>query len=207
MLYLYFGTDIEKARAAARARAGERALRITDAHTVEDLGAALLGGGMFGAEQTVILDRIFANGAMHEIIFAKLSTLRDSRDSFHLVTEKLDVTSQKMIEKHASEVQKFEMAKGSREVSTVFALANALKRGDKKILWVALQREFLNDAAPEALHGMLFWAAKDMFLKSRLGSTDRARAAKLVAQLAELPHEARRRGEELSYALERFTLA
>jgi hypothetical protein len=45
-----------------------------------------------------------------------------------------------------------------------------------------------------------------MFLKSRVGSPERTRGAALIASLAELPHDSRRRGEDLEYALERFLL-
>jgi hypothetical protein len=56
------------------------------------------------------------------------------------------------------------------------------------------------------LHGTLFWAAKQMVLKPR-GASDSLRGKKLVAELAALPHEARRSGEDLEYALERFVLS
>ena len=64
-------------------------------------------------------------------------------------------------------------------------------------------QEIAKGGAPEAIHGVLFWGAKDAFLKS--GGTD-ARIRQLVADLAALPHEARRRGEDMEYALERFIL-
>ena len=57
----------------------------------------------------------------------------------------------------------------------------------------------------EAIHGILFWAAKDMLLKSRTDA-EKARAKRFIAELAELPHESRRRGIELEYALELFVL-
>ena len=89
----------------------------------------------------------------------------------------------------------------------MFALANALRRADKKALWVGYQRELAKGGAPEAILGVLFWAAKDMFIKSKEGTRESNRAKKLVAELAELPHEARRNGFDLEYALERFVLS
>jgi hypothetical protein len=70
----------------------------------------------------------------------------------------------------------------------------------------------LRDEAPEAIHGVLFWGAKDMFLKSlpagrQDASAEHERAGTLVAELSELPHEARRRGFDLEYALERYILS
>ena len=53
MLYLYYGNDSDKARAKLNTAlekngAGTDVFRITDAHTLADLEAALMGGGMFG---------------------------------------------------------------------------------------------------------------------------------------------------------------
>ena len=45
---------------------------------------------------------------------------------------------------------------------------------------------------------------KDGFLKS--SGAARERAGKLIAELAELPHEARRNGFEMEYALEHYIL-
>ena len=207
MLYLYTGTDIDTARAAARAAAGEAAMRITDAHSIDDARTALLGGGMFMGPQTVIFDRVFAHDEMKELLFTSLSYMKIAPDFFYIVTEKLDAATQKVLEKNADETKKFDLARSAKADSDIFAIANALKKGDKKSLWVGLQRELMNGAAPEAIHGILFWAAKDMFLKSREGSGEHVRAKKLIASLAELPHASRRRGEELSYSLERFLLS
>lgn len=207
MLYFYTGTDIDSARAAARAAAGESAIRITDAHSIDDARAAMQGGGMFMGPQIVIFDRVFGSDEMKELLFASLQFMKFAPDSFYIVSEKLDAATSKQIEKSAEETKKFEAARSAKEASSIFAIANGLKKGDKKSLWVSYQRELINGAAPEAVHGILFWAAKDMFLKSREGSGEYARAKKLIAQLAELPHTSRRRGEELSYSLERFLLS
>jgi len=207
MLYFYTGTDTDAMRAAARAAAGERAMRITDAHSLDDARAALQGGGMFMGPQVVIFDRVFARDEMRDLMLTSLAHMRGAHDSYYIVSEKLDVPTQKQIEKQATETKKFDLARAAKAGSSIFDIANALKRADKKSLWVSLQRELMNGAAPEAVHGILFWAAKDMFLKSREGSTEHARAKKLVAVLAELPHTARRHGEDLGYSLERFLLS
>jgi hypothetical protein len=86
-------------------------------------------------------------------------------------------------------------------------MANALRKSDKKALWVGYMRELEKGSAPEMVHGVLFWAAKDMLLKAGRDVATHNYATKLVAHLAELPHEARRRGEDLEYALERFLLS
>lgn len=209
MLHLYLGTDREKARAKMHAdfakAKGARVARLTDAHTRDDLAMLLQGGGMFSEKRVIVLENICANAELCEMLLAHIERLVHDEEVF-IYEEKPLAELRKKLEKHAEKVEKFDAPKKERD-SSIFAIANALKRADKKEVWVSYMREIEKGNAPEAVHGVLFWAAKDMLLKSREGSADHARAALLVAHLAELPHEARRRGEDLEYALERFALS
>jgi len=195
-----------RANVALFEKRGMGTMRISDANSVDDLRASLRSGGMFTTERIVILEGVLENDEMRGILIAELPTLKSSTDHFFMLEEKPDAATRKLVEKHAEKFERFDAGKKSDGGTTIFALANALRAGNKKALWVGYQRELLNDAAPEAIHGVLFWAAKDMFLKSRSDS-DKTRAKKLIANLTELPHEARRRGEDLEYALERFVLS
>ena len=194
-----------QANVALFAKRGMDTMRISDANSVDDLRAVLHSGGMFAIERVVILEGVLENEEMHTILIPELPALKASADHFFMLEEKPDAATRKLVEKHAEKFERFDSARKADGGTTIFALANALRVGNKKALWVGYQQELLNDAAPEAIHGVLFWAAKDMFLKSRSDS-DKVRAKKLIANLTELPHEARRRGEDLEYALERFVL-
>lgn len=208
MLFLFFGTDRETAReelnkALAKGAKKIRTVRISDANSVPDLEEALRGAGMFGEKRTVVLDSVFANEEMREVVLRALPHMKSSEEIFYVLDGKLDADTRKRIEKYAEKSEKFETKK-EKEGGEIFSLAYALKRGDKKALWVGYQRALLNDAAPEAIHGILFWGAKDMYMKTK--GVEQTRAAKLVAELAELPHEARRSGFEFGYALEKYIL-
>ena len=209
MLSVFSGTDREKARAelnkAVRAIKGAEVVRISDANSLDDLRVALQGGGMFARKRVVVLDGVFANEEMRTILLDALPRLEESEEQTYILEEKLDAETRKKVEKYAETVKKFEATKEKRQ-SGIFALAFALKSGDKKKLWVEYQRALSRDEAPEAIHGVLFWGAKDMLLRSRADSPERSRGIKLVADLAVLPHEARHRGFELEYALEHYIL-
>lgn len=210
MLYFFSGTDREMARAALDAavkkvsKKGTRIVRVTDANTPADCAAALGGRGMFDDARVVVLNGTLANDEMRVQVLAALAGMRDSEDPFFILEEKPDAATRKQLEKYAEESKRFDGA-STKKSGDIFAIANALRRADKKSLWVNYQRQLAGSAAPEAIHGVLFWAAKDMFLKSRPGA-ERERAKRLLAELAELPHESRRRGLELEYALELFVL-
>lgn len=206
MLYFYSGNDTEKARdamsaAIEKAAKGATVVRITDAHSRADLEAALQGGGMFGGERVIVFSNVYENDELRTVLEERLSFLSKSKEPIFMIEGALDAATRKSIEKYATEYERFD-AKKVAEPTTIFALANALQVGKKKELWVGYQRELQSGKAPEAIHGVLFWAAKQYLLKQ---GSDRAKL--LVAELAELPHEARRRGVELEYALEQFVLS
>lgn len=209
MLHLYTGTDRERARkemnaAIQRIAKNTEVVRVTDAHTVADLKSVFDGVGMFGGVRTIVLEGVWGNEEMRAVAGAALKRMRDSREHHFIFEEKLDAATRKSVEQYAEDSKKLDLAK-RKEANTIFALGNALRRGDKKALWVGYQRE-LPTNAPEAIHGVLFWGAKQMLL-SASSANERSRAQKLIAALAELPHESRRRGVEFEYALERFVLS
>lgn len=204
-MYLYIGTDREKARQkmnAAAKKSDGSVVRITDANSLEDLKAALQGGGMFVEARTLVFENVCIIDEMREELMRALPQLAATKESVFIYEEKPLADLKKKLEKHAERTEKFDAPKKERDAS-IFALANALRSGNKKALWVSYMKEIAKGTPPEAAHGVLFWGVKDAFLK---GGEKDARIRGLIAELAALPHEARRRGEDLEYALERFVL-
>ena len=213
MLFVYIGTDREKARgkmnAAAQKAADEvsaRLVRITDANMPEDMKDALRGGGMFGEVHVVIFENTLQNYEMHDVILAALPHMGGSPEQFFIFEEKLLAEDKRIMQKYAKTFEQFDAPKKKEDKSS-FALAYALRRSDKKTLWIGLERQFANGAEPEKIHGLLFWAAKQMVLSARAGTGEYNKGAAFAAALAELPHEARRKSVPLEYALLRFALS
>lgn len=211
MLHLYLGTDRDKARAEmaraiAKAGAGADIVRITDAHSLDDLRTALQGGGMFGGKRVLVFEGVAAHPELVEVFLDSLEFLAHSDEVVFVFEEKPLAELRKKLEKHAQKVEKFDAPKKAPDTS-IFKMADALRAHDKKALWVCYMQELAKGKAPEAILGVLFWSAKELFLKSEGNTPVHSRAGALVASLSELPHEARRRGEDLEYALERFVLS
>ena len=196
---------------AVRTAAGKQSvIWVSDANTVSDVAEALRGSGMFppdggqaGSKRAVVLDGVFLNEEMRRVVLDALPHMKRSDEVYFMLEGKLDAATRKTLEKHSEISERFDTKK-EKKGGEIFSLAYALKGGDKKRLWVEYQRALAREDAPEAIHGVLFWGAKDAFLKS--AGVARERAGKLVAELAELPHEARRQGFELEYALEQYIL-
>lgn len=209
MLHVYIGTDTVKARSALQAallkHKGAMIIRITDAHTIADLEQSLKGEGLFGGKRVVVLENVFSNDAMAASLYPQLKDLGEREDDTYIYQNETTAELRKTLEKYAEHTARFDAPKKEKK-GNFFAIANALQSGKKKDLWVILQREYAAGISPEQVHGSLFWAAKQMVLKPR-SEAARTRGAQLVAELAELPHEARRNGFDLEYALEQFVLA
>lgn len=206
MIYFFTGTDREKARAAmngeitgAIKKVHKDIVRITDAHSIDDLRVALQGAGMFGTARVLVFESVLMNEDMKTILLLQLSRLGESEEPIFWYEEKPTADLRKKIEKFSEKSVRYDAVKKERDTS-IFTISNALARGDKKALWVEYQRALVRGDAPEAIHGVLFWGAKRMIASSS------HRAETLIAELAELPHKARRGGVELEYALERYLL-
>lgn len=209
MLHVFLGTDRKKTRDAMNAKIaklkGYSRVQITDAHSIADLNAAVSGGGMFAERRAVVLDGTFANEELRVRAIENLESMAKAEDAFFIFEEKLDAATKRSVAKHAESVETFDAAKKTQD-NAIFKLRFALEKGDKKTLWVGLMHEYAAGKAPEAVHGFLFWAAKQMVLNSRTeAATKRARV--VLARLTELPHESRRKGFDLEYALEKFVLS
>jgi hypothetical protein len=210
MLYLYLGTDRKKAHDAMDAAIkklakGKTRVHLSDANSLADLDAALSGPGLFGEPRVIILDGIFADQELSERVLANAASMKESDDTFFIFEEKLLAAPKRALGKYAETTETFDAAKKAPD-NAIFKLRFALEKCDKKTLWVGLMHEYAKGAAPEQVHGFLFWAAKQMVLGGRTEASLR-RARTVLARLAELPHESRRKGFELEYALERFVLS
>jgi len=208
MIDVFLGTDSKKARAALHAAMGKvegSIIRLTDTSAIEDVRAALRGGGMFAQVRIILFDRLSDNAELWHTVLDSLEQLAQTPERQFLIEEKVDAATKRLFAKYAASMQTFDAAKKGKERPSVFAMVDYLRARDKKRLWVAYQQELAQGNAAEAIHGVLFWGVKQALLAAR-STQDIERGKKLIITLTELPHESRRRGEELEYALERFIL-
>lgn len=208
MLHVFLGTDTPKALKAINSsvlKLGMPAVRVSDASSIEDVRAAIAGGGMFAQKRAVVLDRLSDNDELWQLVVDELEHIALQSDHYFLYEEKADATAKRVLQKYADDIAVFDAPKAAKSRPTVFALVNHMQSGDKKKLWVGYQQELALGNAPEAIHGTLFWGVKQALLRARI-TEDVERSKRLLVELAELPHASRRSGEELEYALERFIL-
>ena len=214
MIYLFTGSDEEKVRAkafawvaAARAKAPEAPyLRLAADEVTENALAEAAGSqGLFFAKTLVLLDDPFSLKDAGELVLERIDALAESANPVALLAPKLLAARAKKIAAKAEKV--FEHDLKEKTVGRGFngALVNALGAKDGAALWKELQKAERAGDAPEMLHGLLHWKARDLMEK---GSPKwrKEEARELSVALIELLSDSRGAGLPLKESLERFAL-
>ena len=229
MIYLFHGSDIGKARTkafewVAKARAKEPNLayvrlareELTDA-ALED---AAISGGLFVSRLLILLDDPFPaartagdeEGSEEEsgagsLLEDHLDALAASDNAIVILAPKLVAAKAKKLSAKAKFAYQFDKP-AAREAARGFNsnLVNALAARSRDRLWLELNRALIAGDAPEMLHGLLHWKARDLMEKGgRAWTAEESR--RLSLDLIKLLQDSRRGGLGLNLALEKFALA
>ena len=228
MIYLFHGDDVEKVRAkafewVAAARAKEPNLayvrlareELTDA-TLED---AALSGGLFVKRLLILIDNPFASVRVadeedneeqnaSDVLEKYLDALATSDNAILILAPKLSAAKAKKIIAKAKVEYKFDTKSAAARDGRAFNsnLVNALAARNQEKLWLEINRAFRAGDAPEMLHGLLHWKARDLMEKgSRIWNPRESR--QLSFSLIELLQNSRRGGLSVSLSLEKFALS
>ncbi|MCX6787019.1 MAG: hypothetical protein NTY93_00635 [Candidatus Kaiserbacteria bacterium] len=228
MLYLFHGSDVEKIRAkafewVAKARTKEPNLvyarlareELTTA-TLED---AALSGGLFVKRLLVLIDDPFANAReMNEeenkeesnstVLEEHLDLLVASDNAIIILAPKLPAAKAKKLVAKAKMEYKFDLPvqAGKPERGFNGNLVNALANRSREKLWLEINRALIAGDAPEMLHGLLHWKARDLIEKgSRTWKPQESRTLSL--SLISLLQSSRSGGLDLALSLEKFALS
>ena len=184
MLYVIYGTDIEKAREKSHAlfealkekKPDASAGTITSEEiTLDRLDELTQTQGLFENKQIIFMDRTLENKDVREVMLEKIDAIAESPNIFIFFEGKLTKDILRKLEKRAEKITEYEAAEEKKkEVGNFFALADALGQKDKKSLWLLLREALDGDAAPEEIHGILFWQAKSLALAAKASSAAEA---------------------------------
>lgn len=230
MIYLFYGNDVTKAREKAfqwvvAARAKEPNLAYVRLAR-EELTSAVLedaafSGGLFIKRLLILIDDPFpvaratsedGEGSDEEesvssVFEEHIDALAASDNAIVILAPRLGAVKAKKLSAKAKVEYKFDVPV-AREDARGFNgnLVNALGDRSREKLWLEINRALRAGDAPEMLHGLLHWKARDLMQKgSRAWKPLEAR--QLSLDLIELLQSARRGGLDLELALERFALS
>jgi hypothetical protein len=233
MLYLFYGSDTDKVRAKAFdwiAAARRKEPNLAYARLArEDLTRAALedavsAGGLFVSRLLILIDDPFpatrvpkadSEESEDEMEFAPnvagileeyVDALAASDNAIVLLAPKLPAAKAKKIATKARIEYRFDalVTRDSRGFNS--GLVNALASRSRASLWLEIMRALRAGDAPEMIHGLLHWKARDLMEKgSRAWTPDDAE--KLSRDLIALLMDTRRKGRDLPRELERFALS
>lgn len=215
MIYLFTGSDTNRVRAkafqwiaAARAKAPDAyysrltAEQVSEAALREALGAQ----GLFFSKTLIALDDSFASAESAELVLNLLPELAESQNIVAIIAPKLLAARIKKIEAKAEKVFTVDAAVKAPSRGFNAALVNALSAKDGEALWKEIAKAYRLGDAPEMVHGLLHWKARDLMQKgSRDWTPEEARV--LSRNLIVLLSDSRGKDLPLDLALERFALS
>lgn len=225
VIYLFHGSDVARVRAKAfewisKARAKEphvAYLRLSkDELNGVSLEAATAVGGLFVTRALVLIDDPYARARAADDEEAEapsssaldehLEALAASDNAIVVLAPKLLASKVKKITKLAAKTYVYDLASTPAARGFNAGLVNAMGARDRHKLWLEVVRALRAGDAPELLHGLLHWKARDLLEKGgRVWTPEEARALSL--RLITLLQESRRKGLDLSLELEKFALA
>lgn len=197
----------------------------------EKFDELLASRGLFVGGSVIVLDSLLQDIDAEGAVLEKLKEMKDSPNIFVVIEGKLPKLISERVVKKAEIAQEFQ--KSATETAAKkdgfdrFALSDALGRRSKKDAWVLLQKSLDAGGVAEEIHGMLFWQVKSMILAVSSKTAQEAglnpfvfrkslsfaknftgeELKDLLSRLVSIYHEARRGGDELPIALEKFVLS
>lgn len=214
MIYFFHGSDTAKARAkafqwvrAARDKAPDAGYIRLNAEelTEEQLNSALAAQGLFFSRTLIVLDDPFENSETAELVLRKLEELGVSPNPVAIVAPKLIAARAKKIEAAATKTFVCDRTAAPKRAFNT-KLVDALVARNAQSLWKEIVVAIRQGDAPEMVHGLLHWKARQLMAKgARDWSKDEARA--LSRTLIELLSLSRKGDAPLGEQLERFALS
>ena len=209
----------------AKARAKEPNLAYVRLAREELTPAALedaaLSGGLFVKRLLILIDDPYvgppmshmdeeedeAPDATASVLEKHIDALAASDNAIIVLAPKLAAAKAKKLVTKATKVYEFTKVRPSQTLQRGFNanLVDALGARSREKLWLEINRALQAGDAPEMLHGLLHWKARDIMGKGSRAWTPKE-ARKLSLNLIALLQESRGGGTDLSESLERFAL-
>ena len=215
MIYLFHGSDSAKARAkafqwitASRAKQPDAPYIRLDAASIteESLSEVASTQGLFFKKSLILIDDPFSLSEAGEAVLEHLGMLAESENPIAILAPKLLAARAKKLEAKADKVFKCDLAEKKPTRGFNAGLVNALAAKDRSALWKEITKAVRSGDAPEMVHGLLHWKARDMMQKGN-PKWGKDGARKLSRDLIELLSDSRSGDIELAPALERFALS
>lgn len=232
MLAVFFGNDTIKVRqkaynyAESKKEDGMEMVGISaDKYESGFLLASAMGNSLFGGSTLYVIDTPSEDETLQAEVTDALDQMAASNNIFVIIEGTLLAADKKVFARAASVMDEYKKTADAKFNN--FALADALAKRDKKLLWLLLAEARLTGAKDEEVIGILWWQLKTMRLAKLASSAaaaglkdypyDKAKRAlakfapgeveKISHHLIQVLHDSRLGKVDLDIALERFVLS
>jgi DNA polymerase III delta subunit len=175
MLAIFYGNDTVKVRqkalafAASEAEASSGPTLIDSENYEQGVVTSLAGeASLFGGRFVYLLDTPSTDQDFYTAVVENAETLARSSNVFVVIEGTLLADQKKKLTKYADTAEEYKAVDSGR--FNTFALADALARKDKKLLWLLWHGALLKRISPEEIAGVLWWQLKTLRLAG-LGKT------------------------------------
>lgn len=177
-----------------------------DAITTDTLTEIVGTQGLFYTKTLALLDDPFSKKEAGEAVLSHLAMLTESPNPIAILAPKLLATHKKKLEGSAEKVFAIDLAEPKEARGFNNALVGAFQEKNTLLLWKELMKAFRAGDAPEAVHGLLHWKARDMMRKgNKVWGREGARAVSV--ELIQLLSDSRGGELALKESLERWALS
>lgn len=183
MLYAIIGTDIKKGRDALHQLVDSLRKRQPDASIVSvsdesfraaDVDEWIHGQGLFAPKLLVTLDTITAAEDGEELFVKRTKEFQESDNIFIVYEPAPSAKLKKALEKHAADVSVYDAPKAAAEKRTIFDLADAVGRRDKKEAWRLVAQYRAAGVADEELAGVIHFQIRAIMRAQKTTSAQEA---------------------------------
>lgn len=169
MFKVFFGNDTIKVRREALDSVDVLRSGGASVVTIEEgnyqsgvIANAAATASLFGEPLVYLVDTPSTNTEMYQEVIDSLELMQDGTHTFIVIESTLLAAEKKRFEKYASEMKEFKSV--AKERFNNFALADALAKKDKRLLWLLFNEARLEGIAMEELSGVLWWQLKTLRL-------------------------------------------
>lgn len=169
MLKVFFGNDTIKVRREALLSVDTLRSSGASVVTIEEgnyqsgvIANAAAAVSLFGEALVYLVDTPSTDTEMYQEVIDSLELMQSGAHTFIVIESTLLAPEKKKFEKYASEMNEHKSA--AKERFNNFALADALAKKDKRLLWLLFNEAQLEGIALEELSGVLWWQLKTLRL-------------------------------------------
>lgn len=132
--------------------------------TKEALGDTLASQGLFGGKTVVVLDSVLEKEEVTEDILNLLFVMNESPNTFFLLAGLVDSGIKKVFERSKAALVSSDVSEKKKEDFSVFGLADAFGRRDRKAAWVLFTKAVMKDMSAQEICGTLAWQMRMVVL-------------------------------------------